>query len=240
MSIVDPITELARAASGDSSTDNSDILEDIDPVLSVDVLLSSNDAGHTLFGQAIQSYNDSEYRSFCKAYIKLILSYPQTFLKERLHMLWDTLGFNDNAFTHIDRSSTMFDDPSVSYTALYFQQPKNDVPWNTSLRKTVTLLLGGHDSNLNRTIFYHIFWNLFPPFLVLCGSLLLFLKKKNLLLILCDLFCLAKIPIIFLTAPGCHFLYYYSIYFIGYICLFFGIAYFIGLSKSRNKGIVRL
>ena len=66
-------------------------------------------------------------------------------------------------------------------------------------------------------------YNVVPAVLVLLGTAVFLLAKRRWTLLVLVLTVLAKVPLVFLTAPSRLFMYYYSVYLIGYCVLFYAI-----------------
>ena len=93
-------------------------------------------------------------------------------------------------------------------------------PLNLESRKNVINFLCGVDNDDNITIIYTIFWNLFIPITLAIVCLIYYIWKRNWYIALIILGIIARIPLVFLTAPAPFFMYYLSTY----LCLYIIIA----------------
>ena len=85
------------------------------------------------------------------------------------------------------------------------------------LKQNVILLLNGTDLSGNLTIIHNICWNFFIPFTLILICLIYKLVKKDWFMVFLILTVIARIPIVFVTAPAEYFMYYLSTYLCTYI-----------------------
>jgi len=90
-------------------------------------------------------------------------------------------------------------------------------PINIDARNSVISFLNGTDSNGNLTIIHNIGWNFFIPFTLILICLICKLIKKDWFMVFLILTVIARIPIVFATAPAAYFMYYLSAYLCTYI-----------------------
>lgn len=217
-------------------------LEAIGKVMDLDMVLRAH-SDDTLLKESFLAYTDAEYRDYVNAYIKLILRYPGTFIKERLDKFINVSGVNDEQINILSRTIEVFapgtsyyiKDPTHSYYERYFRYP-NDLPFSLPVRTAVIHFLGGMDKNGRYTVFFHIFWNLLPPLILSFVFLVVAAVKKQYFALLSLLTVFAKFPLIFLTSPACYFIYYFPLYLLGYIALFF----FVSLALNQHVPVQKI
>lgn len=166
-------------------------------------------------GLVRDTYNREEYRAFKQAYYELILRHPKTFLRERL----------DTYFLSTELLGRITDGEPPMPTL------------NQNLRYYVYALLecrSFEDFYTQRKVGV-IVYSTIPPSLVLAVAVLWFLMKKKWVYAGCGALVALKVPLVFLTAPGTLFMYYYSPYLCGWILLFFvGILWIRKRNGSRE------
>ena len=147
-----------------------------------------------------------------KAYYTLILRHPKIFLQER----WQTY----KEATWLLGRITDTEPPSPAI--------------NETVRKVVysILELRSFDDYYTQGIGARIVYNSIPPSVLLFLAALLALWKKKLVYAGSILMVFLKVPLVFLTAPGSLFMYYYSPYLCGWVLLFFA-----GILLLTRKGI---
>ena len=83
-----------------------------------------------------------------------------------------------------------------------------------------------------------IVYSTIPPSLVLAVAVLWFLWKRKWVYAGCGALVALKVPLVFLTAPGTLFMYYYSPYLCGWILLFFvGILWYRKKTDGREAAV---
>jgi len=183
--------------------------------------------------------SEKDTQILLKTYLKIVLENPGLFLKERIHTFANSNAFVKNRNTNIFDSQNLFDDDKDTNTLYAYNLLINTKglyikPINKTLRKNVIYFLEGKNSNNKTNILFHIFWNSTIPILtVLIFAIYNLIKKKILELLLC-LFILGKTFLIFLTAPESYFMYYFSVYIIGYVILMVGILHLIKIKKEKS------
>ncbi len=233
-SVVLPITPLVKQA---ESNGDREELNAVDRVLSIEVLREGYEEG--LSGIQIfwsrpdlirTDYTKEEYGEFKKAYQQLILKYPEIFIKER----WETF-MNSNGL--LQNTTEIFtEDWSPNYT--YFRENyRANLPVDNDMRTAVIKFIECRSSNdyETQTVFYSLFYNFIPPliFLFLLFIILLVRRKWGYALLIGGVG--AKVPLIFLTAPSRLFMYYYSLYVIGYGVFFYLLFLFFTESSAGRR-----
>ncbi len=222
-SVVLPLVPLVVAAESDSLSvgNHKELLGTIDRVVNVDVLLegaAEGKSGINLFWGSPEfqrTYDSAEFAQFKSAFYQLILKYPDVFLKER----WQT--FVDSSDL-LENTTELFVKEGVMNYEVFASYPLSK-PISNELRTSVIkkIELRSSQDYQTKLAVTDLVYSAIPAVLVLmvCALWLLFKKRwTKLVLILTPL---AKVPLVFLTAPSRLFMYYYSVYLIGYCVLFY-------------------
>ncbi len=220
-SVVLPLVPMLEEASEKENC--KELLDTIDQVINVDLAVAGAKEGRSgislFWGEADfqRDYTDDQYKEFKNAYYKLILKCPKAFLTERFTSFVHCNGLLENTTELFTRE----DVPNYET----FQKYPLTKPVNNSLRNgAISMLelrsLQDYDSTL--PLYGIVYSALIPIAILLLFWLVALLKRKWKLFFLISL-PLVKVPLIFLTAPSKLFMYYYSVYLIGY----FAILYFV-------------
>lgn len=213
-SVMLPIVPLVEAADKDAG--NEALLERIDQVLSVDVLLEGareGKSGISLFWSKPEElkrvYSEAEYMDFKKAYYELIIKYPLIFLEER----WQSFVTSDGL---LENTTELFSKDGVPNYEVFAEYHLSN-PINDTLRSSVikTLELRSQEDYQIKRTGYGVVYSAIPAIMVMMLGCIVLLVKKEYLNCLILALPLAKVPLIFLTAPSRLFMYYYSAYLIG-------------------------
>lgn len=217
--IIRPLTPLVVAA---AYAEETDLIADIDKVINCAYIFQGASEGETGIGIFWRwvgeglikdgQYTDADYQNMLKAYYTLILRHPKIFLQER----WQTY----KEATWLLGRITDTEPPSPAI--------------NETVRKVVysILELRSFDDYYTQGIGARIVYNSIPPSVLLFLAALLALWKKKLVYAGSILMVFLKVPLVFLTAPGSLFMYYYSPYLCGWVLLFFA-----GILLLTRKGI---
>lgn len=226
MALIDPAVALIRASQDEPEGLSPEQRQAVENVLDWDrVMARPYLDGTMLYWQGgVKGYTPEEYRTFQKTYVELILQHPGAFLRERGGMFWDTMGCNDEQYDPYERTIRIFEPGTEEYE----QWGGNGRALNVPLRAQTIRLLTGRGADGNKTIMNHLFWNLLPPILFAAATLGHGLRNRKWLLFYGALCNLAKIPLIFLTAPDSYFMYYLSVYLFGYLVAWFALAIWLG------------
>ena len=193
-----------------------------------------------------KEYTDEEYSEFLKGYIKLALKYSEVALESMWKMFWKAgsgLGENGKQTTHnmVNNNWSFAQDLTVMGTNAWREWRKvnsaNKEPINVELRNNVIFFLNGSDADNNLTIIHNIFWNFFIPFTLILICLIYKLIKKDWFMVMLILTVIARIPIVFVTAPAPYFMYYLSAYLCTYILS--AIVIFEIIINLKNKKKIR-
>lgn len=236
-SVVLPLVPLVDRAYDEE--EDRELLADIDRVVDVDIIrkgAAEGKSGISLFwGEADfqKEYTDEEYDAFKSAYYKLVLKYPDTFLKER----WD-------CFVHsvdlLQNTTELFSAEGVANYDRFREYPGSG-PISGSLRNDTIKLLewkSAKDYEVKKAGYDLVYSHLIPILILLLAWVWCLVRKKWGWFFLISL-PLVKVPLIFLTAPSRLFMYYYSLYLIGYALLFYGVTKVLFLLWDRVGGNVK-
>lgn len=246
---MEPVVRLIRA----SNESDKEEIEAIDKVLDVKFISrnSRRASGEKFFWTegVVRDYTDEEYRNYLKAYLKLAFKYPKTVFEG----MWEIFGKAGNGMGEDGKQTTrnmlsgkdtlkLFEltyKPCIKWNAVYSRVPKYKMPINLEVRNNVICFLGGVDSELNVTIIHNIFWNLFIPFTLIVISLIYKLMEKDWFMVFLIFAVVARIPLVFVTAPAPYFMYYLSTYLCSYvvstIVIFEFIINLINKKSKNNK-----
>lgn len=219
--IIRPLTLLVVDA---AYAEEKDLIAAVDKVINCAFIFqgaSEGDNGLDIFwkyggeGLVTDSYTQEDFHNMKMAYYQLILRHPKTFLRERL-----------DTFLHS--------------TGLLGDLPNADTPSpviSKEIRNTTYAILElryrDADGYLVPGKATQVVYSAFFPSFVLAAGVLWFLLKKKWVYAGCVMMAALKVPLVFLTAPGLLFMYYYSPYLCGWIFLFFmGILWY----RKKNAG----
>ena len=226
-SVVLPLVPLVEAA---AENGDEQLLSMIDPVINVEATLKGASEGKTginLFwgdyniseeeDKFQRTYNDAQFAEFKSAFYKLILKYPEVFLAERWQTFWNSCDLLENT------TDLFVKDDVPNYET--FQSYPLSGPVHDGIRTSVIKILELREKqNYNvKMPAADAVYNVVPAVLVLLGTAVFLLAKRRWTLLVLVLTVLAKVPLVFLTAPSRLFMYYYSVYLIGYCVLFYAI-----------------
>lgn len=234
-SIVLPLVPLVLEA---QQNDEEALLEEINLVVDTDVLSRAAAEGkngiNMLWGEPDfqRNHTTEEFACFKKAYYKLILKYPKAFLKERWQIfLASTVLMGD--------TTKMFSDEEVDLyeNFRHFRTYPLSGSISPKVRISVINILEVRKVTDN-TAKYWVTDRIYSPLpavsILIIVIIVLFAQKKwTLTAILSAL--ILRVLLIFLTAPAKLFMYYYSVYLIGFVVLFYVIAEYFFLYKRGDK-----
>lgn len=226
-SVVLPLVDLVQKE--DEVNHDSEELKKIDAVVSVDVAIEGAREGKngiSLFWTnpdfVRTDYTSSQYSQFKSAYYQLILKHPGVFLKERFTCFMQSEDLLENTTELFDKEGNANYDTFRGYPLTK--------PVNKELRSRVICLLEWrhYPSYTDKKAGYSLIYSPILPIilLLLCWGGCLVRKKWPVFFILS--LPLIKLPLILLTAPSRLFMYYYSLYLIGYMLFFYIIIRLMG------------
>lgn len=219
-SVVLPLVPLVEAA--DASDSCQEELAAIDEVINVEVAVQGareNKSGISLFwgNPDFQrtDYTDEEYTQFKSAYYRLILKYPTVFLQERFTCFMQSVDLLEN-------TTELFSKKDVPNYETFRTYPLTK-PLNETLRNRTICFLewrSASDYHQKKAGYSFVYGPFLPIAILLVSWAYCLLRKKWKQFFILSL-PLIKVPLIMLTAPSRLFMYYYSLYLIGYVLLFY-------------------
>lgn len=247
---MEPVTSIIKI----SDESDKQELEIINKVIDVGYILENPDKTGELYywtTGVVQDYTQEEYSDYLKAYLKLALKYPDVTIKS----WWDIFV---KAGSGVGQDSKQTTKNMVSNTGgetfdLFNTRTITGIRWNgvsaadsrvknainIDVRNSVISFLNGTDSNGNLTIIHNIFWNFFIPFILILVCLIYKLAKKDWFMVFLILTVVARIPIVFVTAPAEYFMYYLSTYLCTYVISALVIGEFISKIKNRKVRLLK-
>jgi hypothetical protein len=223
-------------------------LETIDKVMSVDILKEyASPYGinpYYVNGFIRENATKEEYSQLKQTYMKLVLTHLDSFMKYRLETLMATSGLYEDIRINIYDSSAIYDvDENGNFTAsiyTYFNQFPFTTPIFKELRKNTIRWLESRDlQNIEEaTVTYGIYYNVIAIFFILMSLLIYMIIKKAKIIALFLAGLLIKYGLIFATAPGKTFMYYFPIY-LGTLVIFTLVIMF-EINNRKGKGNVNL
>lgn len=228
-------TELVRHAN--NAGKNSDLIKEIDKVVDVERIINSKESGTWLYWNGVvrENYTKQDLKKYNKAYIQLILKYPNVFINQRLYEFELSSGLIKNVSNTVWDPTNVFESDSSAVQFVksnYFSSPINN-----DIRSKIIKLFECREKNYYQTTnYYAIRYNLIIPLIIsiiVCIVLLFF--KKKIMYSLIYAISLMKAIIVFLTAPSGYFMYYFSDYIIGYVSLIIAIIFIYEKIKRRKE-----
>ena len=185
----------------------------------------------------MREYSQEEYSDFLKAFIKLSIKYPKVVLAERWNVFARGMGLTGETTSNVDGAAYLFEADNENSQAWKFLSGEwvFNKPAFKRLRMALIYALGmkTYDGQLVGMA-YRLVWNAcFPIMFLIYAWFKLLLQKKWYLWFACSAV-IARIPIVFLTAPASWIMYFLSFYFLGYVY----IVYKIWIHFSKEKGLV--
>lgn len=236
ISILRPCVELVHAADPEEDTE---LLKELSRVLNLDIIYENPEVnGEQLYwnyGVVRQSHTQEDYKACLKAFVKLCLKYPQIVIHERMALFVRSAGLKGNSVSTINDTYYFYDREGGNRMA---ERVRNagwiaNRPIFPQLRKGLLRLL---IMQIKDRVFVlkWVVWNIIPPMLVLvyswCKAVLG--KKWNLFLLITTV--LIKVPLIILTQPAAWFMYFLSIYLLGYVALIYGLLVCKGVYNTKK------
>lgn len=231
-SIVLPLVPLVQAAQQDGE---KEILEQINLVVDTDVIeraAAQGKNGISMFWSEPDfqrtNYTAEDFAGFQSAYHRLIIKYPLVFLKER----WQTFLSSTDL---LEDTTQLFSDTDVENYRVFAQYPLSR-PISDKIRTYVIKKLEcrkNEDYKEKHPIADWLYSPL-PAVVILTVILIAELLRKRWMAALLVLTACVRVPLVFLTAPSRLFMYYYSVWLIGYVLLFYIAAGYI-FRHSRGR-----
>lgn len=187
-------------------------------------------------------YSDEDLSGYMRSYIKLASKYPLTIFKPMIKLFIQTTGIivdeNGNSMlrTAGHKSIWQMTEEAASFAGHNYQAVDSCfkmpiVPLRVR-EKIILNVMSCEDWNCEVLPQYFVIWNLWIPlFFLFCGCAYC-LKNKWWYILLVLFTVLARVPLLVLTASAPYFMYYLSVYLIGWVVGIFGICLFF---INRNK-----
>lgn len=215
-----------------------ELLADIDRVVDVDMIkkgAAEGKSGINLFWgepEFQREYTNEEYDAFKSAYYKLVLKFPDIFLKER----WDCFIHSTDLLQNT--TELFFAEGVPNYDR--FREYPGSGPINENVRNQTIKLLewkSAKDYEVKKAGYALVYSPLIPVLILFISWVGCLVRKKWGWFFILSL-PLVKVPLIFLTAPSRLFMYYYSLYLMGYAVLFYGVIRGLFLLWNKAGGSV--
>lgn len=213
-SVVLPLVPLVNEAYG--RKDCEEQLAAIDKVIDVETAVEGAKQGRSgisLFWSEPgfqREYSDDEYGAFKSAYYELSVKFPAVFLEERFDCFLHSTDLLQN-------TTELFSAEGVANYDTFAAYPGSG-PVNERLRNGVIQILEWRslkDYDYKKAGYEVIYSGILPICIILIVWLFCLLGRKWQAFFLLSL-PLVKVPLVFLTAPSRLFMYYYSLYLIGW------------------------
>ena len=206
---INPVEELVGyAADHDPDEADNELINEIGRVFDTDILISNYQAGirgvDTFWQRkAIKDHTEDDLKAMKSAYVKLIMKYPEVFIKERLRMYWhsDMLIGSTLDLYNDER------DMAVGFVNNY----NLTGPVNQKVRSFIVNLI---ETN-NSPMLHNVLWHPFAPQLILLLIMIYCLIRKKYGYSGMLFLVLARVPLVIVTAPEKYFMYYFPTYLIG-------------------------
>lgn len=163
----------------------------------------------------VRNYTDEQYAMFKKIYWQLVFENPEVFFKERLETFIQSEDLLEN-------TTELFVKEEVPNYGKFKELPVSGAISNEVRTKVVSILELRHSDDYSTKLSgYSAVYHVLPAIVleIIILLVLLWMRKWGFSLLL--LSHMAKIPLIFLTAPSRLFMYYYPVYLTGYVLVFF-------------------
>lgn len=226
-SVVLPVVPLIERAYEEDSAEAEQLLAQIDKVLSVEEAYKGAKAGKNGIGlfwsneKFIRDYTNKEYAAFKHAFYQLVLRYPGTFLKERMTCFAGSTTLLNNTTELFTKEGNQNYDTFRTYPL--------SGPIHNETRTSVIKMLelrSAEDYNKTLTAYGIVYSHIIPIVLLVAAIIICLVKKRGIYSLLLLAPC-CKVPLIFLTAPSRLFMYYYSVYLIGWVVAIYGVTAFV-------------
>lgn len=231
-----PVTELVKAADPE---EDREMLEKINKVIDISkIYIYPEKTGEQQFWDGItkDNYTNEDYSDYLKGYLSLSIKYPKVAFNSMFDIFIDSTGLGvSNGYSNL----RVQDDGEAIYEGLSAESwgrinSMLKMPFNKELRSTIIRCLANKDTDNKVTFLYYFNWNLLIPLTLLLVSIIVLLIKKEWVLTFLGLTIIGRVALIFLTSSAPYFMYYISVYLVGYV---FSISIFCKLFYDRKKNI---
>lgn len=223
--------------------EDAEALADIDRVFDVEFCRANPEThGNELRGGMIAGRGGSaEDWSACqKAIIKLALKYPKSMLRERAGVFYNTLRQRQNGQSNqkIAFASAFLlyeGEPTQDDQKSFLQDSAAVQPLNKELRRAFIVDMASSTDFAGGLI--DLTWWMLPPFVLLGLALAVLLVQRRWMLFFAAGTFFARIPLVFLTAPGTYFMYYLTPFIAGYAVAAAAVLYAVLKRKLKSERI---
>lgn len=215
--IISTLGFIYEEQNNDNLYENVDIEKDIDQVINLDIL-KEHGRGSIWSDLPLvrKGYTRTQYKEYQMAYVKLVLNNIRGFFKYSLnnYLLTNSIG---NTSIFLGNTEHIYDNESDGVIGEFKSYYLNN-PMFKTLRKNIIAYaeLREYTGSVSAIVRF-IRYNSIVPLIILILLTLGFMIKHKWSLFIVNIVVLIKFPLIFATAPSLLFMYYYSIYLIGYL-----------------------
>jgi len=217
----------------DEQIDSISKVLDIDAMKEYPTLL---DTPCIWLNSCIIKHSDDDIEDFKKAYINIILNNPDLFVKAKIITFYNSTGIVNNVF---EDCSIFYSNNGVISKFLDEYRFNNLINYDAR-RYVVRILEGRNPVNHASSRIYCYINNLLVAIFALIALLIYGIIKKKKVYIMFPLLFAAHTGMIALTAPASYFMYYYSVYLVGYFILAIEIIYIIKHIKIRKNSSISI
>lgn len=219
-----PVSELVKKA--DKVTDK-EALDNINQLIDIQMIYDNpNKSGASYYwdGIARDGYTSKDYSDYMKGYLSLAFKYPNVALGSMANNFFKASGIivknkkRGGIVTAVNGGSLeLF---NMDNRGAQFWERTNSFlrhPFSINIRNKVLRLLDNVKENGDVLPLYYFNWNLFIPLIMLVVTTIIMLIRKKWLLSFLGLTIFARVILVFVTACSPYFMYYLSVYLVGYI-----------------------
>ncbi len=241
---INPIVEIVKEMKIKGDTEEFD---NISSVINIDMINPKDGLGGEYYlwadGFIKNDYSKSDYNRYLKGYKKLLFKYPLVGIKAMYNTFYSSTGIhvidNKSMLRTVATKSTVntfniFESDDLSGKAWKESPSLFKYPINYKLRDFAIRIIACIDKVDNVTLPYYLIWNLWIPIILIIITIILCMYKKDLVMSLIGLSLIGKGLLIFITASAPYFMYYVSIYVIGYVYSIFYLTYCY-TNKKKHK-----
>ena len=236
---VELVAPLVRVAARDQ---RNDLLTEIDKVININYIIDNeNLTGEQVFWMdgSVRDYSVEEYSAYLKTVIKLCIKYPDVVLSNRTRSFMKTSALVKNYSNTLGNTVRYYQDDGKAIVANFLDTGGElSKPWNPELRSVLISMMEGREFNdySKTNLLYPLFWNLIIPFVGIFAFVIYFFHERKYTQALIIGSIVIKSAIVFMTAPGSLYMYYYPEYIEGYILLACLMIIFLKNREVRKKG----
>lgn len=231
-SMVSTLTHVTEIAHVCDKTKVEQELQALDKVIDMDLVYnnSAKDVISLYWAHKLmrEGYTEEQQKDYWKSYIRLMEKYPVTALKTMTRLFLESSGVIIDQDGYSLQTTVVSKDAS---TLDLFQENTGQAkswldlysvwkyPINESLREHLIHFLTCTNSEGKVNVFYFLFWNVLLPVAGLIVCIIYEIYRKDLKSLLLLLAVFIRVPIIIATAPASYFMYYLSVYLVGWFMI---------------------